>query len=98
MDEATAEYRDTPALVFGPNIKASNGNIMSSKAQTQVNISPYLSKDVQHGYIFNDTATGSLISIDQLCSNDCIALFSKYKLKIIKNNMVIIKFEHNQNR
>ena len=96
--ETGIEYCNKPTPVFGPDIKVANGNIMVPKSQTQVKLSPHLSKEAQHGYIFNDLATGSLISIGQLCDNNCIALFSKYTFKITKNKMVIFEGKCNQSR
>ena len=61
--DAATEYFNTTNPALGTNIKVANGKIISPKAQTQVNLSPHLSKDAQHRYIFNDLSTGSLISI-----------------------------------
>ena len=50
------------------------------------------------GYVFGDLKTGSLISIGQLCDDDCIALFSIFNIYIIKNNKVIITGKLNNNK
>jgi hypothetical protein len=47
------------------------------------------------GHIFKDLKSGSLISIGQLCDDDCIALFTKYNVKIYKDGKVIIVGERN---
>ena len=96
MDEATTNYYNTPTPVFGPNVKLSNGNIMAPKSQTYVKKFQHFSKEAQYGYIFDDLATDFLISMGQLCNDYFIALFLKYNLKIIKNNMVIIEVRFNQ--
>ena len=47
--------------------------------------------------MFNDLATGLFLSKGKLCDEDCIALFSKYNLKIINNTKVIIEGKRNKN-
>ena len=42
-------------------------------------------------YSFINLKSGSLISIGQLCDDDCIAIFTKYDVKIIKNDKILIK-------
>jgi len=56
-----------------------------------------LSKLAQAVPVLKDLNTGFLISLSQLCVDDCIALFTKSDVKILKNNKVIIlgKREHN---
>ena len=49
-----------------------------------------LSSKVQSAHVFNDIATGSLISMGQLCDYDCISIFTKFDVKILKHNKVII--------
>ena len=41
--------------------------------------------------------TGSLVSLGQLCDDDCIAIFTKYHVDILKNNQTIIKGERTDN-
>ena len=98
LDEMVIPYCNTPAPVFRPQVNVVNGNITNSIAQTELNLTKDLSAHAQHAYIFNDLATGSLISIGQLCNDACLALFSNYSLKVIKNNKVIITGKRNSNR
>ena len=60
-------------------------------------MAPELNNKAQHAYMFDDLKTGSLISIGQLCDDDCIAIFSRYNLKIIKNNKIIINGKRKDN-
>jgi hypothetical protein len=41
--------------------------------------------------VLNDLKTGTLISLAQLCDDDCIAIFTKYDVQIVKDDQVIIK-------
>ena len=56
-----------------------------------------LSTKAKVGHIFDSLlqSGGSLISIGQLCNNDCVALFTKYDIKIYKDGKVIIVGEYN---
>jgi hypothetical protein len=49
-----------------------------------------LSKQAQQGHVLDGLKTGSLISIGKLCDDDCIAIFSKFNVKIIKDSQLII--------
>ena len=49
-----------------------------------------LSPKAQSARVFNNTTTGSLISMVQLCYDDCIAIFTKFEIKKLKHNQVII--------
>ena len=58
--------------------------------ETICGLAPELSPKAQYVFIFDTLKKGSLVSIGQLCDDDCIALFAKYDLKTINNNKVII--------
>ena len=45
--------------------------------------------------MFDSLKTGSTVSIGQLCDDDYISLFTKYDVKTIKNNKVIINGKRN---
>ena len=82
---------------FEPQVKVANGNLIVPKIQATVDLAPEHSPEVQHGYIFDNLATESLISIGQLYNDNFVALFSKYNLTILTNNKVIIKGWCNEN-
>jgi hypothetical protein len=58
-------------------------------------LSPELSTSATVGHIFDNLKSGSLISIGQLCDDDCVALFTKYNVKIYKNGHAIIVGQRN---
>ena len=41
--------------------------------------------------------SGSLISIGQLCDDDCIAIFTKYDIQIIQRNEILIRGKRTDN-
>ena len=63
---------------------------MSSRLRGILPLSPRLSTTAQSAFVLDDLSTGTLVSLAQLCDDDCIALFTKYDVKIIKNNTVLI--------
>ena len=63
---------------------------MVSKIQGKLPLSKHLSDKAQNAFTLDDLKTGTLVSLAQLCDDDCIAIFSKYDVKILKNNSVII--------
>ena len=56
----------------------------------QLPLSPHLSAAAQTAFVLDDLKTGTLISLAQLCDDDCTALFTKYNVDIIKDDKVII--------
>ena len=82
---------------YGPHVKVANGDVIAPTSQAKMQVSSEISDEVQHVFMFNDLATGSLLSIGKLCHDNCIALFSKYHLKFLKNNKVIIEGKQNNN-
>ena len=95
---STQNYLNKNAIPFcthtetvqGPLVKVANGQIIKPILQTHISLAPELNNKAQHAYMFDDLKTESLISIGQPCDDDCIAIFSRYNLRIIKNNKIII--------
>ena len=63
---------------------------MPTNLQGQLPLSKKLSLTAQAAFVLDDLKTGTLISLAQLCDDDCIAVFTRYDVKLLKNNEVII--------
>jgi hypothetical protein len=63
---------------------------MQATHSVHIPLAPPLSKQAQQGQVLDGLKTGSLISIGKLCDDDCIAIFSKFNVIIIKNSQLII--------
>jgi hypothetical protein len=63
---------------------------MSVKLKGQLPLSKKLSSTAQSAFVLDDLKTGTLISLAQLCDDDCTAIFNKYDVKILKNDEIII--------
>ena len=70
---------------------------MPTSAQGQLLLSPALTKTEQTAFVLDYLRTGTLISLSQLCDYDCIALFTKYGIKIIIKYQVIITGKRDDN-
>lgn len=74
----------------GPSVQVANGETIETTKRAVVPLATELSTPAKVGHIFDSLKSGSLISIGQLCDDDCVALFTRYDVKIIKNGQVII--------
>jgi hypothetical protein len=64
---------------------------MHTTLKGQLLLSDKLSLQAQSAFVLNDLKTGTLISLAQLCDDDCVAIFSKYDVKLLKNNEIVIE-------
>ena len=96
---ATAHYLHPDALphfshiartTSVPTVQVANGNIIKPNLQATLKMSNKLSSKAQSAHVFNSTTTGYLISMGQLFDDDCIAIFTKFDVKILKHNQLII--------
>jgi hypothetical protein len=101
---ATGHYLDNAATPYcttvehtttGPSVKVKNGHNIETSRRALVPLAKELSTKAKTGHIFDDLKSGSLISIGQLCDDDCIALFTKYDVQIYKDGKVIIVGQRN---
>ena len=76
----------------GPPVTGANGNTIASHSEAKVHLSIKLSDIAQHGFVFNDLKKCSLISIGQLCDDDCIIFFQIP----IKNSKKQYNYHHRQ--
>ena len=52
---------------------------------------PTLSSAAKVGHVIPNLSSASLLSIGQLCDDDCLALFNKEKVFIFQQNKLILK-------
>ena len=75
----------------GPSAVTASGGELTANTRINVPMASELSEVATQGHIMTSLQTGTLISIGQLCDNDCVAIFSKYNCKIVKNGKIIIE-------
>ena len=102
---ATGHYLDTTAEQYctntqhtnaRPSIRVANSKNIDTTKRVLVPLAKELLTKAKVRHIFDSLQSGSLITIGQLCNNDCVALFTKYDVKIYKDGLVIIVGEHNE--
>ena len=88
--------KDSPACSnptpspLGPIVLAADGTKIKASHSVTIPLAPQLSPAASKGHILNGLTTGSLISIGPLCDDNCIAIFSKFKVSIVKDGRIII--------
>jgi hypothetical protein len=70
---------------------------MPTTLKGKLPLSNLLSSTAQSAFVLDNLKTGTLISLSQLCEDDCIAIFTKYDVKILKDSQVIITGKHMPN-
>ena len=68
-----------------------DGRVMSPTKKAILPLSHKLTPKARVTFNFDNLQIVALISIGQLCDDDCIAIFSKYDVQIVKHNEIIIK-------
>ena len=79
----------------GPSVQVANGDTIETRKRVIVPLAKELSTQAKVGHIFDSLKSGSLISIGQLCDDDCVALFTKFNVNIIKDGKIIIVGKRN---
>ncbi len=79
-----------PHTDAGPSAQVANGANVETTKRATMPLANELSSTAQEDHIFDDLKSGSLISIGQLCDDDCVALFTKHNVNILKDGKAII--------
>ena len=102
---ATRHYfRATDATVLknqqddssGPTVTLPDNTTITATKKGEVPLSTKLTTKATTAHVLNDLQSASLISLGQLCDDDCEVQLSKTNLKVYKDNEVIITGEQNQ--
>ena len=67
-----------------------NGDNITPNSDAKIPLSSALSRSAQYAFLFDNLKTGSLLSIGQLFDDNYIAIFTKYNIKILKSNTIIV--------
>jgi hypothetical protein len=82
--------RQTLPISNGPTVLSASGDVMRSCVTGILPLSPLLSDTAQKAFVLDELRTGTLVSLAQICDDDCLAVFSKFDVKILKKDQVII--------
>ena len=75
----------------GPSVILPDADSIPPSHQGNITISKELSQQAQRGTILPKLQSSSLISLGQICVDNCKVLLEKKELHAIKNNKVVLK-------
>ena len=75
----------------GPSVQLPNSEIIDSTAAGQLSLSPELSSNAQETMVLPKLTSSNLISLGQLCDDNCNIILNKKEMCAIKNNKIILK-------
>ena len=75
----------------GPYVQLPNNEMIASNERGQIPLSNTLSKNAKNAQILPKLASSSLISLGQLCDDDCIIMLHKKVMFAIKNNKIVLQ-------
>ena len=87
---ALPHYSQVANTTSGPTVQVANGHIIRPAFSATLQLSSKLSSKAQYAHVFKEITTGSLISMGELCDDNSVAIVTKYDVKILKHNQVII--------
>ena len=85
--------RDT----VGPSVQLPNNNFLPSSKQGEIPLSKFLTAIGTNAMVLPGLKSSSLISLGQLCDDNCNVLLTKTHLYVIKNKKIILTGTRNIN-
>ena len=76
---------------YGPTVQFPNNKTMIVTRTGNTPLSSSLITHTKKVHIFDGKPSASLISLGQLCDYDCVAIFDKNEINIIKVKTLILK-------
>jgi len=95
-EDAATVLHNVTATPNGPSVYLPNGTILQAQRKGQLLLSEHLSSKAQTTQILEGIAESSLISLGQLCDDNCFTVLDKNEINIFKNNKCIIKGKRNK--
>ena len=80
----------------GPSVQLPNSEIIHSTARGEIPLPPEFSKTAKETMILPKLTSSNLISLGQLCDDNCEILLNKNEMHAIKGNKVILKGYRNK--
>ena len=75
----------------GPSVELPHGSTMQSNEKCLLLLPTCLSTQARTAHIFDNLKSASLISLGQLCDDDCEIWLHKHGLQVFKNNKQNVK-------
>jgi hypothetical protein len=93
--------QDTTALTnlhptpFGPTVTLPDSTTTQANQAGSLSLHPILSTTAQKAHVLEGITNSSLISLGQLCDDNCIAILDKAKIQVYKNSICILAGSRN---
>ena len=81
---------------IGPDVHQPDNTVLTTDGTGTVPIDNTLSKEAKKAMILPELKSSSLISMGQLCDDDCLVVLSKKKLAAIKDNKIVLEGTRNK--
>ena len=81
-------------LSNGPKATLPNDQVIQASCEGTIPFKK-LSQQAKKAFIYPDLSNESLLSIGQFCDDDCVAVFTKTSVYIVKNNELVIEGTRN---
>ena len=81
---------DVEPVLNGPRVNLPNSQIIQANLRGKVPQLKRLGNDASEAHVFEHLKNALLVSIGQLCDQDCIAVFDKQKLHIFRHGELVL--------
>jgi hypothetical protein len=80
----------------GPNVLLPDSTTIQATHEGQLKLHPSLSAKASTAHILDGITNASLISLGQLCDNNCVTVLDKKKLQVFKDTVCILQGDNNK--
>ena len=80
----------------GPKVQLPNNDTMSASRTGNIPLGISLRSHAKKAHIFDGLHSASLISLGQLCDDECVAILDKNEINILKGKTLILKVHRNK--
>jgi hypothetical protein len=74
----------------GPHVLSASSDVMSFALYGILPLSPHLSTTAQSAFVLDGLRNQTLVSLAHLCDDDCVAIFTRFGVQILKHNTFLI--------
>ena len=91
LTEEDSDLLSDITAYIGPKVVLPNNTEIGATKKGQLPLSEHLSEKAKEGTVLPQLTNSSLVSLGQLCDDDCIVILTKQSLDVIKNKMTVLK-------
>ena len=82
--------------IYGPTVQLPNNEAMIATRTGNIPLSSSIRAHAKKAHIFDGLHSASLISLVQLCDDECVAILDKNEVNILKGKTLIVKGHRNK--